>query len=127
MQITIKNKSKIIIDEFIYTYLPNYIRELFSISVDNKRLSEFDKMFNIDSKMILFKALRNLLITKNGNNEFNIKINDIITVDNHNIGYYINLITYGNREIKGYPIIKIIFQHVADDINIIYKEWENGY
>ena len=44
----------IIVDEFIYTYLPNYIRELFSISVDNKRLSEFDKIAKGLSKINIF-------------------------------------------------------------------------
>lgn len=128
MQITIKNKSKnIVIDKFIYTYIPKYIYDVFQQSVDLKILKVFDEEFNIDSRLILLTALRNLLITKNGNDEFNIKINKTIIVGNKNIDYYITLITYGNREIKGYPIIKNIFQHVADDINIIYKEWEHGY
>lgn len=123
MQITIKNKSKnIVIDKFIYTYIPKYIYDVFQQSVDLKILKVFDKEFNIDSRLILLTALRNLLITKNGNDEFNIKINKTIRVGDKNIDYYITLITYGNREIKGYPIVKNIFQSVADNINTIYKE-----
>ena len=128
MQITIKNKSKnIVIDKFIYTYIPKYIYDVFQQSVDLKVLKVFDEEFNIDSRLILLTALRNLLITKNGVDEFNIKINKTIRVGDKNIDYYITLITYGNREIKGYPIVKNIFQSVADNINTIYKEWEHGY
>ena len=127
MQITIKNKSKnIVIDKFIYTYIPKYIYDVFQQSVDLKVLKVFDEEFNIDSRLILLTALRNLLITKNGVDEFNIKINKTIRVGDKNIDYYITLITYGNREIKGYPIVKNIFQSVADNINTIYKEWEHG-
>ena len=73
MQITIQVNKGIIEESFIYAYLPRYIYDWFVKSVDISRLAKFDEFFGINSFDILSKALRNLLITKNGNNEYTIK------------------------------------------------------
>lgn len=85
MQITIRADSRDLDPTFIYKYLPDYIYKTFIISVDLKRLKEYDEFFEIDSLVILTKALRNLLITRNGNYEYTIKINKMIKVDDVSI------------------------------------------
>ena len=128
MQLTLSNNSGIPIDNFVYGYLKTYIYDLFVKSVSRLRLKAFDEEFEIDSYEILRKAMANLLITKNGNNQYIIKINNLLKVDDNYINYYINLITYGNREIKGYPIILDIFKFIYNNVNKIYREWgDNGY
>lgn len=122
MQLTVISNDNI--DSFVYNYLTNYIPELFKKSVDKQRLELLNKEFKIDSFSILTKALNNLLVTKNGN-QYIIKINRNIKVGKHYINYYINLINYGNREIKGYPIILDIFKFISNNIKNIYREWDD--
>lgn len=129
MQLTITNKiENSSLDSFIYGYLKGYIYNLFLISVNRLRLKPFDELFEIDSFDILKQAMLNLVISKQGHNTYNIKPNNLIKVEDNYIDYYINLITYGNREIKGYPIILDLFKFIYNNINKIYGEWENnGY
>lgn len=126
MQLTITNKTLDNIDNFVYQYLPRYINNIFEKSINKKRLQAFDKLYKINSYQILNRALKNLLITKNGNNQYNIKINNVIKIDDRYIDYYIKLINYGSRDIKGYPFIRNLFNYIKDNINKIYKEWEDG-
>jgi len=126
MQLTITNKTLDNIDNFVYQYLPRYINNIFEKSINKKRLQSFDKLYKINSYQILNRALKNLLITKNGNNQYNIKINNVIKIDDRYIDYYIKLINYGSRDIKGYPFIRNLFNYIKDNINKIYKEWEDG-
>lgn len=126
MQLTITNKTLDNIDNFVYQYLPRYINNIFEKSINKKRLQAFDKIYKINSYQILNRALKNLLITKNGNNQYNIKINNVIKIDDRYIDYYIKLINYGSRDIKGYPFIRNLFNYIKDNINKIYKEWEDG-
>ena len=128
MQLIIRLNNRNNFDEnFIYNYLPNYIYDQFLKSADISRLVEFDEFFDINSFDILKKAIRNLLITKNGNYEYIIKVNKVLKVDNVTIDVWISVITYGNREVKGYPILIDLFKHIQENIGLIYKEWEDGY
>ncbi len=123
MQLTITNKiENASLDSFIYGYLKGYIYNLFLISVNRLRLKPFDELFEIDSFDILKQAMLNLVISKQGHNTYNIKPNNLIKVEDNYIDYYINLITYGNREIKGYPIILDLFKFIYNNINKIYGE-----
>ena len=127
MQLIIQSNSKDLDKEFIYVYLPDYIYKAFLLTVDETRLKEFDEFFDIDSLEILTKALKNLLITKNGMYEYIFKVNKVLKYDNVSISSWINVITYGNREVKGYPILIDLFKSISENIKTIYKEWENGH
>ncbi|MBQ6627832.1 MAG: hypothetical protein IJH65_03275 [Methanobrevibacter sp.] len=81
MQLTIRTDSRDFKESFIYDYLPLYIYKMFLLTVDRTRLSEFDNFFNINSFSILSKALRNLLISKNGSYEYIISINKTLKED----------------------------------------------
>jgi len=127
MQITIKTTNSLKNEFFIYNYLKNKPYQIFLKNVDLNRLRAFDREFNINSFNILRIALTNLLITKNGNSEYSIKINKVIKVQGKDLDYWINLITYGNRTIKGYTILLKIFDYISNNIGLIYKEWEDGH
>lgn len=127
MQLIIQSNSKDLDKEFIYVYLPDYIYKAFLLTVDETRLKEFDEFFDIDSLKILIRALKNLLITKNGVYEYIFKVNKILKYNNVSISSWINVITYGNREVKGYPILIDLFKSLSENIKTIYKEWENGH
>ena len=126
MQLIIISNSRDLDETFIYKYLPIYFYKEFLSMVDETRLKEFDEFFDIDSFEILKKALKNLLITKNGMYEYIIKVNKILKYDDVSINSWINVITYGNREIKGYPILIDLFNDISENIQDIYKEWEDG-
>lgn len=123
MQLTIRTDSRDFKESFIYDYLPLYIYKMFLLTVDRTRLSEFDNFFNINSFSILSKALRNLLISKNGSYEYIISINKTLKEDGILLVSWINVITYGNREVKGYPLLIDLFNGISDDIGNIYREW----
>lgn len=126
MQIVITNKSEDNIDFFVYNYLKNYIIKLFLKIVDRKRLEVFDEYFGIDSFQVLHTAVIGLLVMKNGNNKYIIKINKTTKLFDNYIDVWINAITYGNREIKGYTILLDLFNTISDSIADIYKRWLNG-
>lgn len=127
MQIVIRSNRRDLDESFIFEYLPDYIYSIFISSVNTLRLREFNEFFDIDSLEILDTALKNLLITKNGNYIYTITINKNLKYEDISLEFWVSVITYGNREIKGYPIILEIFNLISDDITEIYKEWVDGY
>jgi len=127
MQLVIRNSTEDIDKTFFYSYIPNYIHKLFIDTVDKRRLKEFDEFFEIDSFNILNRLLKNLLVLKNGNTAYTIKVNKILR-DRGGIPLetWLQVITYGNREIKGYSIVLDIFKYISENIWDIYEEWVDG-
>lgn len=123
MKLTINSKNNI--DRFIYNYLPTYIYKLFLNTVDVNRLKIFDKELGINSLEMLSYLLRHLIITKIGSETYNIEINKNLKINNVLLEPYLRYITYGSRTLKGYPIIYNIFKVVKENIDIIYKRWED--
>lgn len=121
----INSNNKEDINQFIYAHLKTYIYALFNRLVNKKKLQLFDTEFGINSLEILRTSLRNLLITKNGET-YTINTTNTIKINGNYINYYIDLITYGNREIQGYPILLKVFRFVEKNINVIYREWKHG-
>lgn len=126
MQISIRSNVEDLDESFVYEYLPDYIYRLFITSVSPIRLREFNEFFEINSLEILDQALKKLLITKNGKYEYTIKIDKKLKYNNVSLESWITIITYGNREIKGYPILLDIFNFTSDNITEIYEEWVDG-
>lgn len=127
MQIIIRNNTQNIDETFIYSYLPDYIYKLFINTVDKNRLTEFDEFFEIDSLSILERILKNLLILKTGNSVYTIKTNkNLKDSDKISLVSWLQIITYGNREIKGYSIVLDIFKYISEHIWDIYEEWLDG-
>lgn len=124
MKIIIYNKDKYS-KEFI-TWLSKELLKIFNDSFNRKRLVRIDKEFNIDSLNIIKFALNNLCIDEQSNS-YSISINKNLKFDHQPLDSLINLITYGNRSCRGYTIILDIFNYIAKNIDILYKEWLDGY
>ena len=124
MKIIIYNKD-IYSKEFI-TWLSKELLKIFNDSFNRKRLAIIDKEFNIDSLNIIKFALNNLCINEQSNS-YSISINKNLKFNHQTLDNLINLITYGNRSCRGYTIILDIFNYIAKNIDILYKEWLDGY
>lgn len=123
IQLKINTTNTVNIDNFVYNYLPQYMLNMLDSSVNHRLLKQFDELFNINSYYILRLALKQLLITKVNKDTITIKLDKRIR---YNTGYminYVNLITYGNTQIKGYPILLKIFKFVSENIEDIFNMW----
>ena len=127
MVLTITNNTDKDLDKFVKVYLINYIYTKIIISLDLKRLKVFDDYLNINSRFIILLALRNLIITKQSEKTYNISFNKNIKYKGQLVYPLIKFITYGNRELKGYPIILDWFKLVERNISSIYKEYRLKY
>lgn len=111
--------------QFVYNYLPLYIRDYVLNSLSNNKLRLLNSEFNINSKEIIKEALNSLHISETPNT-YVIAIDKNKRYKNENLSSLINLITYGNRSCKGYNIVYDAFNTIASKIDIIYKEWLDG-
>lgn len=124
MKLVIYKKNELYKD-FIYKYLPSLILNIFNGSYDLKRLKLIDDEFSIDSMSIIRFSLKNLKVSEQPNS-FTIEIDKNKRYKKENVESLINLVTYGNRSCKGYPIVHDIFKFIADHIDQIYEEWLDG-
>lgn len=124
MKIIIYNKKNYN-KKFIEDYLPELILSTFNGSLNLKKINEIDKEFNIDSISIIRFALSHLKISEQPNS-YVIEIDKNKKYKHKNVESLINLIIYGNRTCRGYPLVYEIFSFVADHIDSLYKEWVDG-
>ena len=106
-------------------YLISYIYNIANNIIDVKRCKNIDTEFNIDSKQIILFEIKNLSISSTSI-DYIIRIDNNLKYNHMNLGKLINLITYGNRDVKGYNIISNIFTLIKDDLPNIYERWLNN-
>lgn len=112
--------------DFIYSYLKSFMFDLFKQLCDKRKLKLIDDEFNIHSYTTLLVAFRLLKIT-NTSDSYIISINKNLIIEDHRLNTLIDMITYGNRSVKGYPIVLKVFDIVKKNISYIYEDWlENG-
>lgn len=105
--------------------LPNIALDLFNSLFNRHRLKIISDEFNIDSIGAIRFSLKNMIISEQPNS-YSISINKTLKFNHLPIDSVINLITYGNRNCKGYTIVLDIFNYIAKNIDILYKEWLDG-
>jgi len=105
--------------------LPSIALKLFNNSFNRMRLLNIDREFDIDSLNIIKFALKNLIISEQPNS-YSISINKNLKYDHQPVDSLINVITYGNRNCRGYTIVLDIFNYIVKNIDILYKEWLDG-
>lgn len=105
--------------------LPSIALKLFNNSFNKMRLSSIDNEFDIDSLNIIRFALKNLIISEQPNS-YSISINKNLKYDHQPVDSLISVITYGNRNCRGYTIVLDIFNYIVKNIDILYKEWLDG-
>lgn len=123
MVLTVINKTNYNLDYFVKVYLVGYIYNTIQNNLNQTRLKLFDNYLNINSREVILLALRNLDITKQAQNSYKISISKIKTYKDKPLHGWINLITYGDREIKGYPIVLNTFKEVQENITGLYKRY----
>ena len=123
MKLVIYNKEKYH-KEFI-KYLSKFILDVFNGSINLRKIDLIRDEFGIDVLNIIRFALKNLKITEQPNS-YTIEIDKNKKYKHENVSSLINLITYGNRSCKGYPIVYDIFKFIAENIDRLYEEWLDG-
>ena len=123
MVLTVINKTNYNLDYFVKVYLVGYIYNTVQNNLNQTRLKLFDNYLNINSREVILLALRNLDITKQAVNSYKISISKIKTYKDKSLHEWINLITYGDREIKGYPVVLNIFKEAQENITGLYKRY----
>ena len=132
LEIEYKDNS---LDKKFGNWLILIIRELIKSSINDKKLSKWDKYieehFNhiyskkVTSKDIIFTGIKDLmcddtdskLIIKISTNHF------MQGLDRVRVETLCRLINYGNTEIKGYPIFTNAFNDIADNISVYVRKY----
>lgn len=97
--------SQIVPKDFIHEFLPDYIMGEFMNSMDIGRFASLDEYFDslgisLSTTEIIEYALRNLEV-KEVNGAYIIDFSDTLTVDGYSVRQLINIIDYGNTEVRG--------------------------
>lgn len=123
-----KNFIKWLIQEILYTFI---------LHVDRNKLKAWDEYLNkvvfkdnkliknISTYNILYTGLRTLQIQKT-DSKYIISFDKFARVTNSRAKLYsiIKLITFGNMEINGYPIVLDLFNEFADNISEYASKYE---
>lgn len=109
-------------DKLFIKYLKNYMIELIRNHYNKDKTSELSSELGLDIFDILIYAINNVIISEYGD-AWIVEINKSIRYKEFNFGKLINFITYGNLKVKGYKLLYIIFEEVANNIDTIYERW----
>ena len=126
MRIKIVVGSDSDVKDFVYNYVPKSILKSFIAHANKQKLKLFDEEFGVNSYDALLYALKHLNVVKHKNFTYVIEFNKNLKYNNLSIMYYVNLVTYGNRSIRGYDILPKIFRFNSNNIHALYMRWMLG-
>lgn len=113
-------------------WIDNNINVRKLIHIDNYLNSQVNwnwkyKPKKVLSKNIIKSAIYNLEILNNENNTI-LKLNSNAMIPESNISYLqiINLITYGNLSLVGYPICNTMLEYFSNNLSDIYMDYCEG-
>lgn len=124
MKIIIQNKEDYNKD-FIYNYLPQYLLTSINNYYSPSRALQISRELHLNILDIFKYALSNLIIAETGDS-YTISINKNLRYNKYNLKKLIDFINYGNMKVKGYRLLYDIFEAAAKNIDLIYKEWQDG-
>lgn len=135
MQLVIKDKANIFDDSFI-VYLIEQIKEEFPFMVDRQKLNKWNNYLNglnvktypkykISAYDILISAINNLVYDRTYSDEYTVFIdsNAYVPYIKDSVYAMCKLITYGNTEIQGCPILLDCFGYYKRNINKYYDKY----
>lgn len=125
MKLIIQNKQQYN-ELFVKDYLPKYILSQVNTLFSNIKCKHLSKYLDINILNLFRFAINNLEISEVGDN-YILSINKSLRYKKYNLGKLINFITYGNRDIKGYRLLDIIFKSIEENIGILYERWLKGW
>ena len=120
MKLAINKKYK---KEFAYKYIPELIYKLIYNSGSN--YTQINNEFGINS-LYAFRVILKTLIRSETTDEYILSINKNLKLYDTNLDNLTKLITYGNREVKGVPILLNVFNYIENNLDQIYERWLNG-
>ena len=125
MKLIIQNKNNKFPEEFI-NYLPTYMLEELNTLFRYTKCKHMTLFLRLNILSIFKYALKNLIISKVGET-YIISINKNLRYNKYNLKSLLDFITYGNRSLKGYRLLYIIFEDTSKNIDTIYERWQNGF
>lgn len=132
MFIRLTNTTEYEWDNFIYSYIPNEMRNFLSLNLSEETLGSLDVYIketlkiNATSKEILETALNNIIVTRDVNDYIIMLNTNVLFLDtNYRVADLVNLITYGNLEVHGYDIIIRMINYIRGNIDMLFTEYLN--
>lgn len=119
-------------DNFIYSYIPNEMRNFLSLNLSEETLGSLDVYIketlkiNATSKEILETALDNIIVTRDVQDYIIMLNTNVLFLDtNYRVADLVNLITYGNLGVRGYDIITKMINYIQGNIDMLFTEYLN--
>lgn len=124
MQLIIKknkcNKS------FVKGYLKLFLVASLRTEYDNERIATLDTYYDIDCKKVLEYSILSMKLYETASS-YVLRTDSTKVYENKKLSELVYNITYGAREMKGYPILLNVFNKTANNIDKIYYRWSHGY
>ena len=117
MQLIIKknkcNKS------FVKGYLKLFLVASLRAEYDNERIATLDTYYDIDCKKVLEYSILSMKLYETASS-YVLRTDYTKVYENKKLSELVYNITYGTREMKGYPILLNVFNKTANNIDKIY-------
>lgn len=123
MKLVIKSKEDY--NSLFITYLKDYMIKLINDYYSPTKASRLSFELGLDILDIFIYTINNMNISAYGN-AWTIETDKSLRYKEYNLDKLINFITYGNLKVKGYRLLYIILEYVANNIDLIYEEWKDG-
>lgn len=126
----IKNVEDKSFDNFVYHYLPNKMLEYLALNLSEKRVSVLNKYLLkagilISVRDALMLALGKPQVLRIPPDRYIVSVNPTMLIEgNIRLIQVIDLIEYGNLEVKGYPIVDEIYRYITTNMKELYKTYK---
>ena len=116
--------------DFIYNFIPSKMEEFLSLNLSEETLRSLDVYLKqtlkikMTSQEVLETSLKHLFITRDVNNYvIIIDTNFFLPQTNYRVNDLVNLITYGNLEVRGYDVMVKLANYIRGNINLLFTEY----
>lgn len=108
--------SQIVPEDFLRKFLPDYILTEVLAGMDINRFAMMDEYFdsigvNMTTKEIIEYALKNMDV-KEVNDSYVVDFSNILQIDGYPVRQLVNIIDYGNTEVRGTRAISDIEEYI---------------
>lgn len=116
--------------DFIYNFIPDKMKEFLSLNLSEETLQSLDDylkknlMIKMTSKDILEESLKHLFIAQDVNNYvISIDTNIMLPQTTYKINDLVNLITYGNPDVRGCDIMIKLVNYIRGNIDLLFTQY----
>lgn len=108
-------------EEFALEIKP-LLKEQLIANLDIGRVEYYQKRFKLNIVNILLLAISSMKYSKNAVN-YVYTLNKTVRYKKYNLADLVQKITYGNLNMKGYPILEEVFRNSEKNISVLYDRW----